>query len=613
MPRPPAGDTEASRTEAPPETLLRLLPAAHGQTSLPEPPGEALPRLPTGHKKTSLPEAIPETMPWPLASHEETLLQATLDSKNLATAADVMEKIKLMQQHYEQSSKAIKNLITGHEKSMLHAFQTLAIDIAGGLPIKIGDAESEAVLQSEHSSASIAPIQKNTQSLMVIVADPPSNDQFCDMEHSLEMHQHAQNPLLRKIVKDALKDRSSVSPMALHGWAWLRFRARDVVERSAFEYLAAFVIALNTILIGVETEFSITHAENEMSFFDWVETVFLFLYTVEVSIKLLGFGFGECFSDLWFRFDVFIICVGLVGKVVTSIGDSEVLASWCKQLLLVRICRLVRLVRALRMFRIFKQMWSLVYGLISSMSTMLSALGLLLLATFLYACLGVDLITKDSDLAADDDTAGIVASNFSTVMQTMLTLVQFVTMDSIAAFYMPLVARKPLLALYFMSAVLLISISLMNLITAALVEGALANAASEKVGEDLQTKQKLKSILPTMLKVFQQMDKDGSGELTIEEMQSVKVDDLPKEFVDKVSIENMQDLFEVLDTDGTGRLSQNEFIEGLMNIALMEVSLPTIQILKHVRTTEDLVRSLAAELSRLQTNVQSVKGFLLNE
>ena len=45
----------------------------------------------------------------------------------------------------------------------------------------------------------------------------------------------------------------------------------------------------------------------------------------------------------------------------------------------------------------------------------------------------------------------------------MLTLVQFVTMDSIAAVYYPLVVERPWLAVFFMPVMVLISVGLMNL------------------------------------------------------------------------------------------------------------------------------------------------------
>ena len=63
---------------------------------------------------------------------------------------------------------------------------------------------------------------------------------------------------------------------------------------------------------------------------------------------------------------------------------------------------------------------------------------------------------------------------------TMITLSQFVTQDSIAAIYSPLIKARPVLVLYFLALLFIVSIALMNLVTAVLVEGALEHARQEK-------------------------------------------------------------------------------------------------------------------------------------
>eukprot|EP00931_Biecheleriopsis_adriatica_P116307 TRINITY_DN9196_c0_g1_i5.p1 TRINITY_DN9196_c0_g1~~TRINITY_DN9196_c0_g1_i5.p1 ORF type:complete len:561 (+),score=92.54 TRINITY_DN9196_c0_g1_i5:58-1740(+) len=382
--------------------------------------------------------------------------------------------------------------------------------------------------------------------------------------------------------------------------SFMRYTAKKILHQSWFEYFAGLVIFLNAIVIGVETNMSVSASDpSEYSWVETAENIFLALYTLELAGKLLVEG-KALFKDNWFRFDLVIVLCGWLGKFLEIAGFSSTV-SWWQQILLIRMLRLLRLIRAMRTIKLFKNMWSLVYGILQSFDTMVSTFGLLLFSVFMFGCVGVDLITLDQDLASYEGTSDIVSYHFTDLFVTMLTLFQFVTCDSVAAVYMPLVLRKPLLSLYFLAALLVISISMMNLVTAVLVETALSTAAEERLTEDHVTKRKLKALLPTLLEMFQQLDTDGSGEISVEEMDQVHVNHLPKDFQNKVSADTMKELFEVLDTDGTGKLSRDEFVEGLVNIVFMQVPLPTIQMLKFIRKTLHKVDSVQDAVTKLQS------------
>merc|ERR1719469_1764533 len=111
---------------------------------------------------------------------------------------------------------------------------------------------------------------------------------------------------------------------------------------------------------------------------------------------------------------------------------------------------------------------------------MMYTLLLLLLLLYVFACIAIEIITLGAH-SEDEEYQQIVHTFFRSIPISMLTLVQFVCVDSIGNIYKPLIEKNPLLMTpYFVVLILVISIVLMNLVTAIIVNGALEQAADDK-------------------------------------------------------------------------------------------------------------------------------------
>merc|ERR1712008_47448 len=135
-------------------------------------------------------------------------------------------------------------------------------------------------------------------------------------------------------------------------------------------------------------------------------------------------------------------------------------------------------------------MWRIAYCLLTSFDIWISFLSLMGMALFVFGCLGVELITLDTEHFTTPDLQGIINTYFSSLFTIILFLVQFITLDSIAEVYMPLIKAKPILALYFGLLLLVVSIALMNLVLANIVEHALASATNDKEKFDSKLREK---------------------------------------------------------------------------------------------------------------------------
>lgn len=423
-------------------------------------------------------------------------------------------------------------------------------------------------------------------------------------ETMMEAFQFQEKGPLKKVVAEILSDAAAkrVPTAELSGWALYRHTVKKMVDSKWFEWAASILILLNMVTIGIEAETSLHGHEDS---FENLERVFLAIYTLELALRFIAGG-RQMFCNGWFILDFVLVFVGLLALVVAPVMSEagEGAMEGIEKLLIIRGLRLLRLVRALRMISYFKVMWRLVHSLLTAGSTLLSTTSLLALALFISGCIAVEIITKDKDLLLDPETGPIVERHFANLPTSILTLCQFVTLDSIAAVYFPLMMARPLLFFFFVPLGLIISIGLMNLVTAVLVENCLENAAQEAEYERLQLKNKAKAALPAMIEIFKVLDKDHSGFISREEIEHVPLDILPGKLLESISIPSMADLFELLDVDGTGSLTQAEFVEGLLNLVLLDVPIWTIQSLRLL----GLLKTMAGEIQEDIKEIRSSRG-----
>merc|ERR1719171_2136008 len=134
---------------------------------------------------------------------------------------------------------------------------------------------------------------------------------------------------------------------------------------------------------------------------------------------------------------------------------------------------------------------------------------LMVLIFYLFANMAIELITKDHALRdAVPEYDQLVLQFFPNLATTMLTLVQFATLDSIGAIYGKMIPYNPLMLSFFFSFLLVVSISLMNLVTAVIVEGSLEQASADKEVNSAYKAAAMKKMIPYIKDMFMALDQD---------------------------------------------------------------------------------------------------------
>lgn len=245
----------------------------------------------------------------------------------------------------------------------------------------------------------------------------------------------------------------------------------------------------------------------------------------------------------------------------------------------------------------------LVRGLILSANMMIYTMVLLIIILYLFTTVGVELITLSSKKGyPDNEFKRIVESYFPTVPITMLTLVQFVCMDSIGQIYRPLIKSNPFLVVYFTGVILVVGIVLMNIITAVLVNGALEQANQDKEMMRAHEKTKKERLSKDLLEMFRRLDKDNSGVVDRDEVLNASEEDkaLLNEFME---LKDPLEVFNQLDIDDGGTLSIEEFVEGLYECAVSKNPIELKRMDKRMDAMNQKTDILISEIRKMQEAV----------
>jgi Ca2+-binding EF-hand superfamily protein len=221
----------------------------------------------------------------------------------------------------------------------------------------------------------------------------------------------------------------------------------------------------------------------------------------------------------------------------------------------------------------------LVRGLLASALTIVYTFILMFMLVYVYACIGIELVTKSEYNNISPVFNDLVNESFYSIPRTMLTLCQFFTLDSIGGIYTPMILATlpyPHIMMYFGSFVLICSIACMNLVTAVIVQGSLEQADMDKEVAHAYKQQELMKLMPRIRAAFLALDASGDGEVSMEE-----VLEAPEEVKDElrkcVKSDDLGGLFEVLDNDGGGSIDVDEFIDGLTNIVTSDISVDELK------------------------------------
>eukprot|EP00440_Ansanella_granifera_P028528 gb/GFBE01030996.1/.p1 GENE.gb/GFBE01030996.1/~~gb/GFBE01030996.1/.p1 ORF type:complete len:710 (+),score=126.96 gb/GFBE01030996.1/:1-2130(+) len=363
-----------------------------------------------------------------------------------------------------------------------------------------------------------------------------------------------------------------------------------IVVHDSFDYIMGVVLCLNAIVIGIQADAMAKQDTNDTPLaFQVFDVAFTVVFVIELALRLCAFGwdFWTMNGWKWHLFDLFIVAFSVLDELSKLLLAGTELQTVIDSLGVLRMLRLGRIIRLVRVVRLIPALKSMVYLISASMSSFFWT-GVLLII-FMY-CVAVYFTEVASDLwhkhnrgDGDEDMDQVLAlirGHWGSIGQSVMSLFQAITggddwhnfvlvFRGISAEVYTL--NMALFSLYVAFAMLV----MLNLVTGVFVEGAARIAREEKESE----------LVKHVKRLVKTIDTSGDGEISWGEFEDSLESRMMLDFLKGFEMDANQarDIFALLDQDGSGSITMEEFISASISLHA-QPKLADTEILKHCVT-----------------------------
>jgi len=385
---------------------------------------------------------------------------------------------------------------------------------------------------------------------------------------------------------------------------------RRMVSSTVFDLICAVVISCNAATIGLHTQESIEYAIKNIGSAEkdpepWlrnVENFYVFFYITELCIKLLVFRlyFFTNKDMKWNLFDLLLVVVGIYDLVGPSSkaegeGSKDVNVTWIRLLRLIRMLKMLRVVRVMRFFRVLRMMATSIAG---SMMTLLWSILMLSLMMYIFGLCFLQIIsgfladTKDRPL--EEATLEAIKLYWNNVPQAIITLYYAVTGGAdweILA--VPIREAGEYYFFLFLFYIAFTAFAVLNVLTGLYVDNAtkISEMDNESVEEELDVHRRTKAFKDFIV------EKEGHPEglhqrpiLRWSTLEANQDEDEVLDFLgiaDLESVEECRKTFDRLDTDITGKVELDIFVNGILESQVPSMKLEMMSLASETKGCSD--------------------------
>lgn len=361
-----------------------------------------------------------------------------------------------------------------------------------------------------------------------------------------------------------------------------------VISAPWFDHCMGVVIIANMVIIIVETDHAAKH-DDSLASVNACGWAILIIFIIELAMRLIVFQ-TSFFLDHWNTFDFLIVSIDCIFSIIGLILGSVFPVST------LRVFRLCKLARVSKVFRVFPELRIMMAGLLGSMRAIFWGTVLLAFVLLVWAIVAVQFIHP---LMTELDESGQLEGcercprAYSSVMQSTLTFSQqIVAGDSWGTATVPVIEAYPVAAIFFMGVFLSVGFAVMNLILGVVVN--VAQSEHDRLKGEIDDAKNIQRMeaAGNLRGICQQMDADGSGELSKDELLGgYREREDFREAIEELELteEDLGVAFAGMDADKSGSVSYDEFLKKIYKMKESDTQFCMEQLKYNIMQVRDTI------------------------
>jgi len=305
----------------------------------------------------------------------------------------------------------------------------------------------------------------------------------------------------------------------------------------------------------------------------------------------------------WNFFDAFLILLSAIQLGADTGSNLSVFRVF-------RVFRLVRLLKVVRKIAFLESLKLMLYGIISCIMPLFWAITLLLTIMYAFGVFFMSCVVgylEEQQSVSDEELMDGLDEKWGSMYKSMCILFEGISGGndwSELAKELKIIGEAYYLcfALY----IVFVTLGVLNIVTGFFVEGTMEASTNQK-DEMLRQAQEKKTAMVEMIgELFVQLDTDGSGKITLHELESHLYDDELQEYfcVLEMEPEEAKDLFLLLDVNSLGEVGINDFTNGCLKVMGAPKNLDICGCLFQTKRTIIMMENLMASVKKLESQAK---------